>query len=76
LGTLFSPSPPPGFPFFLLLKLFPATHLLPPTVPHCPTHLYIQIKSRLFPIYLLTYKFKMLLSSPPTHLPPTYLPTL
>ncbi len=74
---IFSP-PQPGFIylFIFLLKLFPASHLLPPTVPHRSTHLYIWIKSRLFPIYLLTYKFKMCYShlDPPTH-PPTDLPT-
>jgi len=55
--------------FIFLLKLFPPSHLLPPAVPHQPTHLYIWIKSRLFPIYLLTYKFKMCYSHPhpPTH---------
>jgi hypothetical protein len=55
------------------LKLFPPAQTLLPTVPLLPTCLYIQIKSRLFPIYLLTYKFKMCYSSPPTptsiHLP-------
>jgi hypothetical protein len=45
------------------LKLFPP-HLLPPIVPYWLTHLYIWIKSRLFPIYLLTYKFKMWYNHP------------
>jgi hypothetical protein len=51
------------------LKLFSPTHPLPPTIPHQPTHLYIWIKSRLFPVYLLTYKFKMCYfhPHPPTH---------
>ncbi len=39
-GTLFSPHPSPSF-FFLLLKLFPPTHLQPPTDPLWPTRLYI-----------------------------------
>jgi hypothetical protein len=63
------------------LTLFLPTHLLP------PTHIYIKIKSRLFLIYLLTYKFKMCYSHlhhlPILHLfiylpalSPSYLPTL
>jgi hypothetical protein len=41
-GTLFSPAPHPvSFFFFWLLKLFLATHLLPPTIPLRPSHLHI-----------------------------------
>jgi hypothetical protein len=44
----------------LLLKLFPPAHLLPPTAPHRPIHLYIK---------------NVLLLSPPAYMPfhcPTY----
>ncbi len=70
-------QPPTQFLFsVLLLKLFLPTHLLPPTVPHRPTPQYIWITSRLFLIYLLTYKFKMCYSHPhPPTRPSTVLPT-
>jgi len=70
-------QPPTQFLFFvLLLKLFLPTHPLPPTVPHRPTPQYIWITSRLFLIYLLTYKFKMCYSHPhPPTRPSTVLPT-
>jgi hypothetical protein len=69
LELYFLPAPHP-ISFFLGFEFF-ATHrpTTPPTVPHRPTHLYIWIKSRLFPIYLLTYKFKMCYF----HLPWTYI---
>jgi hypothetical protein len=68
LWTLFSPRPPPGFCFFfnfLAFETFP-THLLSPT--DLLTYIF-KLKSRFFPIYLLTYKFKMCYSHPhpPTH---------
>jgi len=84
-ATLFSHHLAPIFFFFLLLKLFPPTHPLPLTVPHRPTHLYIWINSKLFPIYLLTYIFELIVnSSPSTYSPinlkcvtliPTYMAT-
>ncbi len=73
-ATLFSPQPPPGFFFCFWNFSHPPNyypHYPPPT--YSPIYL---IKSRLFPIYLLTYKFKMCYSHPhpPTH-PITDLPT-
>jgi hypothetical protein len=38
-GSLFSPRPPPIF--FLVWNFSHPPHLLPPIVPHLPTHLYI-----------------------------------
>ncbi len=60
---IFSPPAPIFFSFF---ETFPSH---PPTTPRQPTHLYIWIKNRLFPIYLLTYKFKMCYfhPHPPNH---------
>jgi hypothetical protein len=71
LQLYFLPAPQPisFFSFFFAFETFPTQ---PPTVPYRPTHLYIWIKSRVFPIYLLTYKFKMWYSHP--H-PPTCLTT-
>jgi hypothetical protein len=48
-----------------------------PTAPHRPTHLCIKIKNRVFPIYLLTYKFKICYSHshPHTHPVSIFLPT-
>jgi hypothetical protein len=70
---LYSP-PPPSF-VFLAFETFSATHLLH-TIPLWPTRLYIY-KTRLFPIYLLTYKFKMCYSHlhTCTHPPSIYLLT-
>jgi hypothetical protein len=57
--------------FFCCFWNFP-----PPTIPHQPTHLYIWIKSWLFPIYLLAYKFKMCYFHPhPPTRPTMDLPT-
>jgi hypothetical protein len=65
-ATLFSPRPAPSF-FFFSFETFPT---------HRPTHLYIWIKSRLFPIYLLTHKFQMCYFHPhPPTRPTTDVPT-
>jgi hypothetical protein len=81
----------PRLSFFLHLYFLPASHPVSfsssfetfptrtpttPPVPHRPTHLYIWIKSRLFLIYLFTYKFKMCYSHPhPPTCPTIDLPT-